>query len=99
MHLYFGGGEQKVWRELLAANDVTHVSLSFVGLTRRTKKTGSFKLADHFPEGTRIFVDSGAYSLNKDPGKYGEDEALSLANQYFEFVANNLERIEMASEF
>lgn len=99
MHLYFGGGEQKVWRELLAANGVTHVSLSFVGLTRRTKKTDQFMLADHFPEGTRVFVDSGAYTLNKEPGKYAEEDAMSLAHSYFGFVANNLDRIEMASEF
>lgn len=99
MHLYFGGSEQKGWRELLHANDVTHMSISYVGLTRRTKRAREFVLADHFPEDTRIFVDSGAYTVNKDRDKYPAEVVELLAQDYLAFVANNLDRIEMASEF
>jgi hypothetical protein len=99
MHLYFGGAEQKGWRELLNANHVTHVSLSYVGLTRRSKRASSLSLSDLFDDGVRIFVDSGAYTVNKDPAKYPAERVEELAQEYLAFVANNLDRIEMASEF
>lgn len=99
MHLYFGGGEQSSWVKLLEAQSVSHVSLSFVGLTRRTKRLDSWKISEHFSESTKVFLDSGAYSVNKDPGKYAAEKVEALAQGYLAFVANNLDRIEMASEF
>ena len=70
-----------------------------MGLTRRTRKLDNFKLSDHFDESTRIFLDSGAYSINKEGSKYSEDDALEYANGYIKFVAANLDRIDFASEF
>lgn len=34
MDLYFGGSEQGMWRDLLYAEGVRHMSLSFMGLRR-----------------------------------------------------------------
>lgn len=99
MHLYFGGAEQGGWARLLEAEGVKHVSLSYMGLRRRIKRLDRWRLEDHFPEDTHVFVDSGAYTLNKDDSKYTENEAVTLANDYMAFVAANLDRIEFASEF
>jgi hypothetical protein len=101
--LFYGGAEVPGWRKLLAAERVPAVSLSFVGLSRRIKKLEIFDLAEKFPEdpGFRqeIFVDSGAYSLNKQGADYSDVEAVALAAAYFTFVARNIERIDVYSEF
>jgi hypothetical protein len=103
MKLFFAGAEVPGYRSLLAAERVPAVSLSFVGLSRRIKKLNEWRLADKFPAdpGFRqeLFVDSGAYSLNKAGADYTDVEAIALAAAYFTFVANNLGRIDMYSEF
>jgi hypothetical protein len=75
------------------------VSLSFVGLSRRIKKLGEWRLSEKFPERQRIFVDSGAYSLNKEGADYTDEEALELSSRYMEFVVANLSRLDIVSEF
>lgn len=97
--MYFGGAEQKSWRELLYANDVRDLSLSFVGLLRRTTKPNEFVLADEFPEDVRIFVDSGTFTLNKAESPYSDERVKQIGIQYQEFIARNRDRIEIASSF
>lgn len=103
MQLYMGGAEVPGWRRLLQEERVPAVSLSFVGLSRRIKKLSEWVLADKFPAdpGFRqsLFVDSGAHSLNKEGAAYTDAEAIALAAAYFAFVVQNLDRIDVYSEF
>lgn len=99
MILYYGGAEQKGWRELLYDNGVRDMSLSFVGLLRRTTKPERFLLADEFPDDVNVFADSGTYTLNKADSKYTDDDVDRIAGQYDQFVQANLERLTMASSF
>ena len=46
-----------------------------------------------------IFVDSGGYSINKEDSEYTNEQLKELAKEYYDFVANNLDRIDMFSEF
>lgn len=98
--LYFGGCEQKVWRTFLANQGVEHVSLSYMGLRRRIKDPMNMSLDGAFPSGLKIFLDSGAYTLNKDDAHQIDDaDAERIAGQYYQFVEANLDRIEFFSEF
>lgn len=99
MRLYFGGAEVPGWRSLLAAEQVPAVSLSFIGLTRRVKHTENWRLADKFPEDQKIFLDSGAYSLNREGADFSDADAMGLWVKYLEFVTANLDRIDVFSEF
>lgn len=98
MDLYLGGTEQRLWRKLLESYDVTHVSLSYMGLRRRRKNPLDFVIADEYAPGTRIFLDSGAATLNKSDD-VDEFDARTLREAYHQFVLANVERIEFASEF
>ena len=100
MKLYYGGAEQKVWRNLLHECGVRTVSLSYVGLLRRTKRPDQFSIRDNISEDTSVFLDSGAYTVNKHPEKYSTyDSILRLANEYLRFVEANLGSFDLASEF
>ena len=103
MKLFFAGAEVPGWRHALVEQE--YVSLSFVGLTRRVKGVENWRIADHFPAGQKVFLDSGAYTLNKgyaineDEPAYSDDDALTLASRYMAFVAGNIDTLEMVSEF
>lgn len=97
MDLYFAGCEQPGWRALLYREGVRHVSLSWFGLKRRRNPRG-FLISENFEEDTKVFLDSGAYSVNKD-AQVTQDEAYELAQDYMDFVDANIDSIEFASEF
>lgn len=95
MRLYFGGAEIPEWARLLG--DVPDISLSFVGLLRR--KTTAWDLSEHFPENQHIFLDSGAYTFNKDVTKMPEYGRIDLiAQQYQDFITRNVARLDIISE-
>lgn len=101
--LYFGGGESGEWRPFLAQEGVTHVSMSYVGLSKRLKLARPWSIADHFPETTHVMLDSGAYTFNRPP-KEGEEppsevEIMELANNYRAFVEANIDRVDAVTEF
>lgn len=98
MLIYYGGCEQPGWRSFLADQGVTTMSLSWYGLRRRRKNLTGFLIRNEFPEGARVYLDSGAFSVNKD-GNIGRDAAYELAREYTSFVDANLGDIEFASEF
>jgi hypothetical protein len=98
MKIYYGGGEQNTWRTFLHENGVNTVSLSWYGLRRRRSDLRSYRIADEFPAGMKVFLDSGAFSLNKI-AETTQDEAYDLAQDYMDFVERNAEAIEFASEF
>lgn len=97
--LYFGGAELGGWRDLLLSEGVTHVSMSFVGLSRRNKLTKPWLVSEKFDSSQTVFLDSGAYSVNKDPAKYSKEEIQELADKYMAFAYANIDSLEMVSEF
>lgn len=99
MDLYFGGCEQGMWRDLLYDNGVRHMSLSFMGLRRRVKRLDRWRLADKFPSDVKVYLDSGAFTLNKTDSSISVGEAAELREAYFQFVSDNIHDIEFASEF
>jgi hypothetical protein len=100
VELYFGGSEIPGWRKMLAEEGVETVSLSYMGLRRRTKFTRPWLIADHYLDGQRVFLDSGAYTVNKaDEDKYSIGELKDIAAHYEAFVQQNIDALHMVSEF
>lgn len=99
--LYFGGAEIPGWRTLLGEEGVEHVSLSYMGLRRRVKFSRPWLLADKFPAEQKIFLDSGAYTVNQDTEgeRYSVNELKDIAAHYMAFVQQNIDRVEFVSEF
>jgi len=89
---YFAGAEIPKWRALLTNEGVRHIAISFVGLSRRVKFKRPWYLADKFGPETEILVDSGAYSIRSNPGKYADDDLVELRRKYLAFVEANLWR-------
>jgi hypothetical protein len=99
MDIYFGGTEQGMWRDLLYENGVRHMSLSFMGLRRRVKRLDRWRLAEKFPADVKIYLDSGAFTLNRADSSVSASEAAELREAYFQFVSDNIHDLEFASEF
>lgn len=100
MHLYLGGAEIPGWRTLLNEQGVEHVAMSYMGLRRRIKFTKPWLIADKFPDHQKVFLDSGAYTVNKaDADAYSQRDLKDIAAHYMSFVQDNLDRVEMVSEF
>jgi len=96
---FFAGGEVSSHRKLFDINHVEHVSMSYVGLTRRIKFSRPWPVADHFPEYQKVFLDSGTHTLNKPGSVIDEDSAREMAAAYMAFALENLPRLTMVSEF
>lgn len=100
MYLYLGGAEIPGWRTLLKEQGVEHVAMSYMGLRRRQKFTKPWLIADKFPENQKVFLDSGAYTVNKaDADAYTQRDLKDIAAHYMTFVQDNIDRVEMVSEF
>jgi hypothetical protein len=100
MKLYLGGTEVKLWRDLMAEQKVENVGLSYMGLRRRVKTdTNSWSIENNFPVEQDIFLDSGAYTLNKSGTEFTNLQAEELAENYVKFVKNNIDRVNLVSEF
>jgi hypothetical protein len=79
---------------------VEYVSLSYMGLRRRTKFIRPWVLADKFPDEQHVFLDSGAYTVNNAAeDKYTTGELKDIAAHYMSFTYDNIERLDMVSEF
>lgn len=98
MELYYGGAEQKMWRELLHREGVNRVSLSYVGLRRRIKDPSKWRISDNFPPELHVHLSPGTSTLNKADDT-DRDEAWDLGQSYMDFVEANIDAIEFASEF
>lgn len=98
MKLYFGGAEIPSHRKLLTEAGVTTLSLSYVGLSRRVKFARPWLISEHFEEGQDVFLDSGAFSVNRNKA-ITRDEAEQIARGYEEFLALNIDAVSMFSEF
>lgn len=99
MKLYFIGGEMKTWRTLMVEQNVPTIAISYVGLTRRIKHTDNWLLADNFPDFQEIFLDSGAYTLNRDDADFTVEQAKDLAASYMNYVSLNADRATLIAEF
>lgn len=99
--LYFGGAEVSSWRKMLSESDVSHVALSYMGLRRKVKFARPWLLDEKFPAGQKIFLDSGAYTVNQDTAgeKYTQRDLKDIGEAYMGFVLQNIDRVEMVSEF
>lgn len=103
MRLYLAGGEVPSHRKILNEAQAPHISVSFIGLSRRVKFVRPWLLADKFHPDASLFVDSGAYTVNKqDPvgaPYYSQRDLKEMAKTYRDFVLANLDRLEFVSEF
>ena len=70
-----------------------------MGLRRRVKRLDRWRLADKFPADCKIYVDSGAFTLNRPGSTTTAAEAAELREAYFQFVSDNIHDLEFASEF
>lgn len=98
MDLYFAGGEVPSHRNLLSAAGAQHIALSYMGLRRRVKFSRPWLIEDKFTD-QDIFLDSGAYTVNKEPEKFTQGDLKDIAAHYREFVTENIDRVTMVSEF
>jgi hypothetical protein len=92
MRIVFGGAEIGSNRTLLESMNADLVSMSFYGLKKRyLPKNKLWLVSEHFPETMKVILDSGIHQAEKDG--LSKEELTSLAAEYQDFVANNLERI------
>lgn len=99
MQLYYSGAEVPSWKKVLLEEGVEHVSLSYMGLRRRTKFVRPWRIADKFDASQKVFLDSGAYTVNTDDEKYTQGELKDIAAHYMSFVGDNIDDLEFVSEF
>lgn len=99
MRLYFSGCEIPSHRKFLAEQEVQNVSLSYVGLRRRTKFTKPWIVAEQFPEFQNVFLDSGGFTVNKDSSEHTQSELYEISAGYMSFVDLNLDRLSVVTEF
>lgn len=99
MYYYLGGAEVPSHRKLMNESGATHVALSYMGLRRKVKFARPWVIADKFNDDIKIFLDSGGYTVNRGDDKYSQRELMDIADHYRQFVQQNIERLELVSEF
>jgi hypothetical protein len=99
VRLFMAGTENSEWRKFLAKEDINDVSLSFVKLCDRVKFARPWTIADHFSAETNVLLDAGGYSYNKADAEVTEEDAMDMANRYMAFVAENIDDVELVTEF
>jgi hypothetical protein len=96
LELYFAGAEVPTWRKLLAAEQVPHVAINYLHLRPRITKQ-PWLLSDHFPEGQKIFLLSGASGTDRRHWNLTQHEEFLAA--YLGFVQDNLDRLTFFTEY
>lgn len=85
---------------MLADQHVPAVSLSFVGLTRRSGKIAErWSIKENYPDYQAVFLDSGAYTFNKPDSELTREQAKETAENYMVFVQDNIDSLTLVSEF
>jgi hypothetical protein len=97
--MYFAGAEIPSHRNLLAAEDVPHVGMSYMGLRRRVKFSKPWAIAEHYTPQQSVFLDSGCHTLNRPGVEVTTGEIQDIATHYDEFVEQNLDRVQAYVEF
>jgi hypothetical protein len=77
---------------------VTDVSLNYMGMRQRVKNP--WQLDKKFDSTFNIFVDSGCQTLNvAKEEKYDYEELSGIADSYYAWIDQNIDRIEFFTEF
>lgn len=98
MIAYFGGGEVPTYRDLMHERGIKRMSLNYVSHYRRVKTT-DWDIDEHYPPGSEIFVDSGARAYNRPGVEVPLAEITAISQDYYAFIAYNIERIAGYLEF
>jgi hypothetical protein len=100
LKLYFQGAHLPTYRNLIKETGTPSSSLSYLGLRGRTNFGKPWLVKKYFPEGHSLFVDSGCQVLNneKEP-RYTNEELLEIAEHYYSWISQNINEIEIYSEF
>lgn len=86
------------YKRLMLEMGITDVSLNFMGMRQRVKKL--WTLEDKFDSTLNFFVDSGCQTLNDaKEEKYNAAELRELGDSYYQWVSDNIDRIEFYTEF
>lgn len=96
---YLGGGEIPSHRKIINEIGAPAAALSFIGLSRKIKNLERWHVEDKFSEGTQLFLDSGTYSINRAEDRYTLGEITDLLAAYERYVAGNVDRLALISEF
>ncbi|MEW1922326.1 hypothetical protein [Streptomyces sp. NPDC088360] len=99
MIIYFAGSEIPSHRNLLAAENVPHVGMSYMGLRRRVKFSKPWSIAEHYTPDQSVFLDSGCHTLNRPGAEVTPEEIGDIADHYDQFVEDNLDRVQAYVEF
>lgn len=94
MKVVFLGAEIPSNRTLLESTSATHVGVSFWGLQKRGMPQKTYLLENYFKDDYYIYVYPG---IPKDAALSAE-ELDDFAAEYEEFIANNIDRINLFSE-
>jgi hypothetical protein len=94
------GSHLPTYRNIIKETGTPSSSLSYLGLRKRTNFNNPWKVSKYFPENHSLFVDSGCQVLNteKEP-RYTNEELKEIANHYYSWIADNIQQIEIYSEF
>lgn len=75
-------------------------SLSYMGLRKRTKFSKPWLVKNYFPEGHKLFVDSGCSVINNNKEQlYDDAELRGIAEHYYQWVDSNIGDLEYYTEF
>lgn len=100
MKLYHQGSHLPTYRNLIKETGTPSSSLSYLGLRNRTNFGKPWLVSKYFPDGHSLFVDSGCQTLNTaKEQKYTNEELREIADHYYEWVASNINEIEIYTEF
>ncbi|TKK84642.1 hypothetical protein FDA94_28855 [Herbidospora galbida] len=97
--LYYSGTELNAWRTLLTDQGVRHQALSYLGLARRVTFKKPWLVADKYSAETMVLLDSGGYTIRKNPDAYTEQQVLDLAIGYTDFVTKNVGDLQIVVDF
>lgn len=100
MIIYYQGAELPTYRNLIKEMNIQSSSLSYMGLRKRTKFSKPWLVKNYFPEGHRLFVDSGCSVLNNAKEQlYDDDELRRIAEHYYQWIDSNISDLEYYTEF
>jgi hypothetical protein len=95
--LYQQGVHLPTYKNLMLEMGVKDVSLNFMGMRQRVKNL--WDLETKFDSTFNFFVDSGCQTLNDAEEQYSDSELRDLGDRYYEWVCDNINRIEYFTEF
>lgn len=99
MKIYYGGGETATLRRRLIDAEITRFSASFWSMRQRLPKSREFDFAEKFPEGSRIFFDSGGYSANVRREQHDVEFWSDYLDEFVKIIGENVDYLTHVTEF